>query len=141
MDKNNNILPGPHIYSNIIYEPVIYNKSNDITDGYDSIYGYEKNIPKGCVYPHKELLYNLDNHILQYNIRKININRYVAYEPFKEIKSFNPNKDLNSIDNQKYLGKFDINTGGYNNQRELRGSVRDTKMKSINSSKFGYDRF
>ena len=140
MNKNTHILNKPYISQHINYQPIIYNINSNIT-GYDSMKGYENNITKDCLYPHKELLYVLDNNIFQNNIRKVNTNSYPAYEPFKEVKSFNPNKEPNNTDNQKYLGKFDINSGGYNNQRELRGSVKDTKMKHRNISNFAYGRF
>ena len=128
-------------------------ENKPIIFGYDSKRGYENVqrvtsiIPnKNCIYPHNELLYILDAEIIQKNIRKINTNPHISYERKtpSNMRSMDPKEEITSKYNQKILGKYDIKSGNYNNQRELRGIVKDEKMSKTmdkNIMNFSYGRF
>ena len=113
--------------------------------GYDSIKGYEIQPKKECEYPHKTMLYMLDTGIFQKSIYKKNTNSYPGYQQ-RELasNSLNANKSLLDPENQKALGKHDLKTGGFQNQRELRGMIKEEKYTSSrnqNISQFSYGRF
>lgn len=113
--------------------------------GYDSLRGYAPQPTRECDYPHKMLLYTLDKHIFQQSVMKKNMNAYPGYvQKENPTHNFNPNQSISSVDNQRSLGKFDIMSGGFNNQRELRGIVKDEKKTSSrnqNITMFSYGRF
>ena len=113
--------------------------------GFDSMRGYEYQPTKECDYPHKMMLYNLDNHIFQKSVMKKNTNPRISYEQKANPKyNFRPELSLSSPENQRSLGKYDILGGGFNNQRELRGVVKEEKYTSSrnqNISMFSYGRF
>ena len=113
--------------------------------GYDSKKGYDEQPNKECIYPLKTLLYMLDTGIFQQSIYKKNMNSYPGHKK-KELadNSLNANKSLYNPENQQVLGKHDLKTGGFQNQRELRGLVKEEKYMSSrnqNLSNFSYGRF
>jgi hypothetical protein len=113
--------------------------------GYDSLRGYDPQPSRECDYPHKMLLYTLDKHIFQQSVMKKNMNAYPGYIQKENPKhNFDPTQSISSVNNQRSLGKFDILSGGFNNQRELRGIVKDEKKTSSrnqNITMFSYGRF
>jgi hypothetical protein len=131
--------------------PYPSNGSNGLF-GHDSHWGYQTQPQRECVYPHMQLLYMLDNHIFQKSVIKKNTNPYPGYkaqnsiqnQSNNEVVSFNPNTSFVSPENQRSLGKFDLNSGGFNNQRELRGIIKDEKYipsRDSNITMFSYGRF
>jgi hypothetical protein len=138
---NNQGKINPYQYSTESYKtPTIF--------GHDSLWGYQQQPQRECVYPHSQLLYMLDHHIFQQSVMKKNMNPQPGYKPHSEKKDkspgFNPNQSFISPSNQRSLGKYDLQTGGFNNQRELRGIMKDeksTQSRNVNISMFSYGRF